>query len=513
MFGIPTIFTPPSRSISEGVPRKPQKLKENSHLSPLSCRIHPSSGNFGGLSPISCSRSPSTRSHSSSQSSLTESRSPSPKRMKFSLSPKVPRVAEIGRLNLSGISKGQERDKRKEELDLQLKKLYESVPLEIKFEPVSPFLLAQGDKKIEIHQRMQNATASSFKNIYEATLSLSPQHTDSVPQSIVVTECIVTGEGDKRKLKQKIVSIENEVKMALFFHQLTEQKIRTPNLVQTSAVAFRFGRQTHVYTVMPKISGGNFQSLSKNPSFEKRLQGCLEFAKGLLHLHQLRIVHNDLKGENALIEDLETGVVKLIDWGTHVNFNEFSPENAEEFIYNALRTLGTEPYYAPERIAATGINKSGLIKIKGEGANSAIKGLYDVTNSKVDPLKLEAFLMRAEYFSACLVFYFTMVGEFPAYIQKIINTNQELNLTPTTKIEGNKYLLMEAQRPLLLSEAAILKARRTNPRSKEELQHLRQTPKYLKAKACLEVIWRGLSFNPPERTTISEVVECFSSLL
>jgi len=104
---------------------------------------------------------------------------------------------------------------------------------------------------------------------------------------------------------------------------------------------FRSG--TSYYKVTEKI---DVASLSPKDISKLPLEKILIILKTVTHslkiLHDLRIVHGDLKPDNILIKQTKTGgyTTKLIDFDNSY-FSEAPPENTEEVV-------GTPEYYSPE---------------------------------------------------------------------------------------------------------------------------------------------------------------------
>ena len=75
-----------------------------------------------------------------------------------------------------------------------------------------------------------------------------------------------------------------------------------------------------------------------------------QILKGLIYLHQNKIVHCDIKGENILLDD--RGTVKLSDFGSARLFeNSLSMSNFKGAISGSL------PWMAPEVLMAKGIRR------------------------------------------------------------------------------------------------------------------------------------------------------------
>ncbi|MBK7637411.1 MAG: protein kinase [Saprospiraceae bacterium] len=104
-----------------------------------------------------------------------------------------------------------------------------------------------------------------------------------------------------------------------------------------------FRANTSYYKITEKI---DIASLSTNDISKLSLDKILIIMKTVTHslkiLHELKIVHGDLKPDNILIKQTTTGgyTTKLIDFDNSY-FSCEPPENTEEVV-------GTPEYYSPE---------------------------------------------------------------------------------------------------------------------------------------------------------------------
>lgn len=399
------------------------------------------------------------------------------------------------------------------EVKRDVEKLFQRLPSEVQFEFFSSDVIKQENCTIEIVKKMQNVSPSAFKTIYDASLEIisTAEHTNKISCKILIAVAktvVNTEEINPHKLQHKLQSAENEMAIAKIFHELKKQGIEHPHLLETYGVAYRsFNNNIHVYTAMPKMTGGSFAMLSHDPSWERRQEGCRQFASGVVQLHSLKIVHQDLKLDNAMF-DSSQALVKIIDWGTHINFNPSINEYNEEFVQRVLRSLGTSFYNSPERLAAACLEADGRIQILGSAADIARRALYAEGISKIDPYKLELFAKKAECYAVCMTLYQIMVGELPEYIQHLLFQNR--NLSPINEAELNKVHLRSIQRPQELPENAILKSMGQTQLSFEKLEDVRCTEAYHKVKFYLELLWQGLSFNPDERPPL-EILRDYQS--
>jgi serine/threonine protein kinase len=104
-----------------------------------------------------------------------------------------------------------------------------------------------------------------------------------------------------------------------------------------------FRAETSYYKITEKIDVASLTSkdISKLP-LDKILIILKTVTHSLKILHDLNIVHGDLKPDNILIKQTKTGgyTTKLIDFDNSY-FSEYPPENKEEVV-------GTPEYYSPE---------------------------------------------------------------------------------------------------------------------------------------------------------------------
>eukprot|EP00760_Papus_ankaliazontas_P012088 PhM_4_TR15186/c0_g1_i1/m.46554 len=99
-----------------------------------------------------------------------------------------------------------------------------------------------------------------------------------------------------------------------------------------------------LYIHMEYIDGGSIATILKDfgPLHEKQaVMYCTQILTGLEYLHNMRVVHRDLKGENLLVD--KKGRVKLADFGT-----------SKELQTIAQTLAGTSHFMAPEVIRGTG---------------------------------------------------------------------------------------------------------------------------------------------------------------
>ena len=114
------------------------------------------------------------------------------------------------------------------------------------------------------------------------------------------------------------------------------------NLVATIDF-FRSGTTYYKVTEKVDVLSLTPEDISKLP-IERRMLVLKTVAHSLMVLHQLRIVHGDLKPDNILIKQTKTGdyVAKLIDFDNSY-FSNSAPEISDE-----SDIVGTPDYYSPE---------------------------------------------------------------------------------------------------------------------------------------------------------------------
>jgi len=125
------------------------------------------------------------------------------------------------------------------------------------------------------------------------------------------------------------------------------QKLRHPRLV--SFLGF-CNRPPHIYLLMEFMSGGSLHAVLFGPpskrarlSFEKKSSMALQVAEGLAYLHELNVVHRDLKTMNIVLDvDLSC---KICDFGLTVTL--------EKTHLTVRHVQGSPRYMAPEQFEST----------------------------------------------------------------------------------------------------------------------------------------------------------------
>ncbi|KAI3429522.1 hypothetical protein D9Q98_005611 [Chlorella vulgaris] len=167
---------------------------------------------------------------------------------------------------------------------------------------------------------------------------------------------------DKSKIQNnKYRAIKREIAMMMFF-----QRKRLPSVVDYYGA---FHDEKHVYIVMEHCGGGDLleKLLRTKRGMSERtvaLEVALPCLAVLQCLHELRIIHRDIKLENIFIDD--HGRVKLGDFGLTMSMRQES----------AISPVGTVEYMAPEVVALPSVD---LV-----ASGQILPGNIPPTNEKVD---------------------------------------------------------------------------------------------------------------------------------
>ncbi|KAJ8035549.1 Serine/threonine-protein kinase DCLK3 [Holothuria leucospilota] len=142
---------------------------------------------------------------------------------------------------------------------------------------------------------------------------------------------------DKSKLKGKESMIENEIAIL--------NEIDHPNVVKLYE---EYETEKYIYLVMDYVRGGDlFDAIIDSVKFTEADASVMvrDLASALNYLHEMNVVHRDMKPENLLVNlaDGNSMQLKLADFGL-----------AMEVIEPVYTVCGTPTYVAPEILAETG---------------------------------------------------------------------------------------------------------------------------------------------------------------
>ena len=136
------------------------------------------------------------------------------------------------------------------------------------------------------------------------------------------------------------------------------KKVKHPNIVQLYSV---IETERQILLIMEYIKG---QELFQYILIKKRLpedEACFYFQQiisGIEYLHNLKIVHRDIKSENILIEQ-NTNIIKIIDFGFSNTYGDKDKET--------LTTACGSPFYAPPEMLRGESYKGGGVDIWSVG--------------------------------------------------------------------------------------------------------------------------------------------------
>jgi serine/threonine protein kinase len=103
--------------------------------------------------------------------------------------------------------------------------------------------------------------------------------------------------------------------------------------------------ETHIYIVMEYLNGDCLNAiLAQNSVNESQLIGILlQILKGLKYIHEMGIIHRDIKMENIIFEnDSNDSEIKIVDFGLSSLKGPYQDAN---------ECYGTLNYLAPEMLA------------------------------------------------------------------------------------------------------------------------------------------------------------------
>ncbi|ETN69433.1 hypothetical protein NECAME_15329 [Necator americanus] len=106
------------------------------------------------------------------------------------------------------------------------------------------------------------------------------------------------------------------------------------------------GKHDQLWLVMEFCGSGSVTDLVKNSKASSIKEDwiayiCREILRGLYHLHQNKVIHRDIKGQNVLLTD--SAEVKLVDFGVSAQLDktEYPPANEGMSIYVQGRSCET----------------------------------------------------------------------------------------------------------------------------------------------------------------------------
>ncbi len=194
--------------------------------------------------------------------------------------------------------------------------------------------LPLGDFKIEGDKLLG---AGGFGEVYKASL-IKGQPVQA--QGYVCKKII------KEKVKKAQMSKEVKIMMLL--------TLRPHKNVGTLVKVFEDSK--HVYIIMPQYTGGDLGDLEETkpqPRNEVEVASIMrQLFSGIEHMHELGIVHRDLKLENLMLEDPSSGEMqlKIIDFGLSAKVTKDAPSELKD-------GCGTIEYIAPEVVKGVGYGK------------------------------------------------------------------------------------------------------------------------------------------------------------
>ncbi|TMW58911.1 hypothetical protein Poli38472_007056 [Pythium oligandrum] len=136
--------------------------------------------------------------------------------------------------------------------------------------------------------------------------------------------------------------------------KLGEEIALMHNLSHKHIVRYKGSQRTdrHFYIFMEYVPGGSIASMLKQfDAFDEDLirKFTRQIVEGVAYLHEMGIIHRDIKGANVLVNEL--GVSKLADFGCSKQLPEIITISLQE----SLRSIrGSVPWMAPEVVRQTG---------------------------------------------------------------------------------------------------------------------------------------------------------------
>lgn len=162
----------------------------------------------------------------------------------------------------------------------------------------------------------------------------------------------------------------------LYYHFQNETRI-TRHLDHPNIVRFVDGDLSRQYSVMEYIPGRDLRTLfsrEKKYPFEKVRPLIVQIARGLAYLHDMDVIHLDIKPENIMVTGDDA--VKIIDFGL-ARKKGVKDLLAEDF----LTPQGTPYYIAPEQIGRNRNEKRSDLYSMGMILYEALTGKLPFTRS------------------------------------------------------------------------------------------------------------------------------------
>ncbi|CAH0473138.1 unnamed protein product [Peronospora belbahrii] len=160
--------------------------------------------------------------------------------------------------------------------------------------------------------------------------------------------------GELFALKKIVIHSSSNTNQVTQMQKLGDEIELMNNLSHKHIVRYKGSYHTasHFYIFMEYVSGGSIASMLKQfDAFSEDLIRIFtrQIVQGVEYLHQMGIIHRDIKGANVLVN--EQGVAKLADFGCSKQLPSMLTTSLEE----SLRSIrGSIPWMAPEVVKQTG---------------------------------------------------------------------------------------------------------------------------------------------------------------
>ena len=188
-----------------------------------------------------------------------------------------------------------------------------------------------------------------------------------------------------------------------------------------------FQNQDYIFYLMEYVKGNELASFINSRSNENlRNKYHTQFYASIIlliinYLHNKKIAHRDIKGENIMIE--ENGYLKLIDFNTCVEIKDLT------------RTItGTPHYMAPELLLGKGYNFSVDYWSTGVLIYKIYFGYFPFGNDMYDPMNIYYEIVKTD-----LIIPFNTEKYFSEFICKILNKDPKLRLCSLNQAKNEKF--------------------------------------------------------------------------